>query len=104
LTYHWQSKGEEIKGRIDQLVSENERPYPENQQLIEANEFLAIDGQNLQAVQGQLNLAVARLNRHADALRRRFKNGAIESLLSTRLWGSSQAPKGLKNNRQHNSA
>jgi regulator of replication initiation timing len=48
---HWQSKGEEIKGRIDQLVSENEQLYSENQQLIEANELLAIDNQNLQVVQ-----------------------------------------------------
>jgi hypothetical protein len=31
LICHSQSKGEEMKGRIDQLVSENERPYSENQ-------------------------------------------------------------------------
>jgi hypothetical protein len=42
-----------MKGRIDQLVSENERLCSENQQLIEANELLAIDSQNLQAVQEQ---------------------------------------------------
>jgi hypothetical protein len=49
-------------------VSENEQLYSEIRQLIEANEWLAIDGQNLQAVQEQLDLAMTRLNRHADAL------------------------------------
>jgi hypothetical protein len=31
LICHWQSEGEETKGRIDQLVSENEPLYSENQ-------------------------------------------------------------------------
>jgi DNA-binding transcriptional MerR regulator len=68
LIFHWQSKGEEIKGRIDQRVSENERLYSENQPLIESNVLLVIDGQNLQAVQEQLDMAMTQLNRHADAL------------------------------------
>jgi regulator of replication initiation timing len=62
LICYWQSMGEEIKGRINQLVSENERLYSENQQLTEANQLLAIDGQNLQAVQEQLDLAMTRLD------------------------------------------
>jgi hypothetical protein len=31
LICHWQSEGEEMKGRIDRLVSENEQIYSENQ-------------------------------------------------------------------------
>jgi hypothetical protein len=62
LIYHWQSKGEEMKGRINQRVSENKRLYSENQQLIEASGLLAIDDQNLQAVPEQLDLAMTQLN------------------------------------------
>jgi uncharacterized protein (DUF3084 family) len=68
LLCHWQSKGEEMKERIDQLGSENGRLCSESQQLIEANEILAIDGRNLQAAQEQLDLSMTRLNGHAHTL------------------------------------
>jgi hypothetical protein len=50
-------------------VSENERLYSENQQLIETNELLAIGDQNLQAVQEQLDLAMTQLNRYTHILK-----------------------------------
>jgi hypothetical protein len=53
-----------MQGKIDRMASEKHRPYSANQQLIEANELLAIDHQKLQAVQEQSALAM--LERYAD--------------------------------------
>jgi hypothetical protein len=41
-----------------------------NQQLMEANALFSVDRQNSQAVQEQLDLAMARLDRYADKLER----------------------------------
>jgi regulator of replication initiation timing len=103
LICHWQSKGEEMKGRIDRLVSENKRLCSENQQLIEANELLAIDDQNLQAVQEQLDLVMTRLNRDADALRTAIQEQSDRESTVHSLMGKSSGSKKLKSNSQHNS-
>jgi uncharacterized protein (DUF3084 family) len=97
LICHWQSKGEEMKRRIDQLTSENERLYSENRQLIEANELLATDGQHLQAGQEQLDLAMTRLSRHGDALEtaiqeRSDRESTVHSFMG-KLSGSKKAKK-----------
>jgi hypothetical protein len=57
-----------------------------NQQLMEANDVLAFDRQNLQAVQEQLDLAMAWLDRYADELervnqKRTDQGSAIRSLM-----------------------
>jgi hypothetical protein len=63
------------------MASENQRFYSVNQELIEENELLAIDHQHVQAVHEQLDLAMARLDRHTDQLemvdQRRIDYGSI---------------------------
>jgi hypothetical protein len=55
-----------VQGKIHRMASENELLYSANQQLMEANEVLAIDRQNSQAVREQLDLAMAQFDRYAD--------------------------------------
>jgi hypothetical protein len=55
----WQSDAEKMGGGVDRMVSENEWPFSVNQQLIEANQLLAIDRQNPRVVQEWLDLARA---------------------------------------------
>jgi hypothetical protein len=52
--------------RINQTASQNERVHLAIQQPIQANELLAIDRLNLQAVQKQLDLAMTWLDGCAD--------------------------------------
>jgi hypothetical protein len=53
---------------IDHMASRNQRLWSVNQKLIEENQSFAIDRQRLQAVQKQLALAMARLDRYTDQL------------------------------------
>jgi hypothetical protein len=68
------------------MGSENGRLYLVNQRVMGANELLAVDRQNLRAVQEHLDLAMARLDRYADELervnRKRTSHGsAVPSLM-----------------------
>jgi hypothetical protein len=68
------------------MASENERLCSVTQQLMAANALFPVDWQHLHAVQEQLDLAMARLDRYADELERvnqkqTDQSSAIHSLM-----------------------
>jgi hypothetical protein len=65
-----QSNADKLQSMVGGMASENEQLCSVTQQLVEANALFAVDRQNLQAVQEQLDLAMARLERCADELER----------------------------------
>jgi hypothetical protein len=74
------------KDRPDVVRERTTLLYSANQQLIEVNELLAMDRQKLQAVQGQLDLAMARPDRYADesemaTQKRTDQDAAVDGLM-----------------------
>jgi hypothetical protein len=85
------------------MTSENKGSYSANQQVIEANELLAIGCQDFEAVQEQLDLAMTRLNRYPDESertnrKRTDRDSALRSLLA-----KLPRSKKVKEHRQRNS-
>jgi hypothetical protein len=82
----WQSDTDKLQPKINRMASEKKRFYLMNQQLMEANDVLAVDRQNLQAVQERLDLAMVRLDHYADELeranqKRTDQGSAVHSLM-----------------------
>jgi chromosome segregation ATPase len=85
---------DKLQSKIDRMASENKGVHSVNQQLMEANEGLAVDRQNLQTVLEQFDLAMVRLDRYADELERaNQKRNDQGSTVHSLIWKLSSSRK-----------